>query len=709
MKPRPVSNPPSRFADLEVAYDEGEGPPPATVTILEDHSRTILSHNDSPDLGFSWSVNPYRGCLHSCAYCIDGATPILLGDGRTRPIAELRVGDEIYGTTFDGKYRRYARTTVRDQWTTTKPAHRIVLSDGTELIASGDHRFLSNRGWKHVIGAEHGPLQRPHLTINNLLRGTGRFALPPSESVDYRVGYLCGMIRGDATLRRYDYSGRRRDHDIVHQFRLALADLEALRRSKRYLAELAVETTELQFQEARVGFRAMQGIRTSTQAAFARISEIIAWPQQPSVDWHKGFLAGIFDAEGSRSRQILRIANADAEMVEQTVEAFERLGFDCVVETRPPRPGLKTMHAVRLRGGLQEHLRFFHTTDPAITRKRDLAGQALEHSAELRVLAIEPIGERVLYDITTGTGDFIADGVVSHNCYARPTHEYLDLGAGTDFDTKIVVKPKAAELLRAAFDKPSWKGEHVMFSGVTDCYQAIEAQLGLTRGCLEVCLEYRNPVSIITKSALVERDVGLIAELAREAGAWLAVSLAWIDADDARALEPWAPSPARRLKVIETFARAGVPVSLMAAPIIPGLNDDQIPRLLEAARDAGATRAGWTLLRLPGAVAQIFPERLRAAMPLSADKVLHRIGATRGGEELVAGGAKPAGREVRLNDSRFHSRFRGEGVYAAAIAGLFEATATRLGLRARHLDEDDGPQPSRFRRPAPRTGQLPLF
>ena len=277
-------------------------------------------------------------------------------------------------------------------------------------------------------------------------------------------------------------------------------------------------------------------------------------------------------------------------------------------------------------------------------------------------------------------------------CYARPSHEYLDLGAGTDFDTKIVAKPRAAELLRAAFDRPSWTGERVMFSGVTDCYQAIEAKLGLTRACLEVCLAYRNPVSIITKSALVERDLGLIAELATEAGASLNVSLAWLDPELARAMEPWAPSPARRLRVIETFAAAGVPVRLMAAPIIPGLNDDQLPRLLEAARDAGARRAGWTLLRLPGAVAQIFPERLRAAMPLAADKVLHRIGESRGGD--------------RMTDARFHHRHRGEGAYAATIASLFETTARRLGLRD---DEGEAEPPSRFRRPPRPTAQLSLF
>jgi DNA repair photolyase len=283
-------------------------------------------------------------------------------------------------------------------------------------------------------------------------------------------------------------------------------------------------------------------------------------------------------------------------------------------------------------------------------------------------------------------------------CYARPYHEYLDLGAGTDFDTKIVVKPKAAELLREEFDKPKWKGELVMFSGVTDCYQAIEAQLGLTRACLEVCLAYRNPVSIITKSALVERDVALLAELAREAGANVNVSLAWIDAEDARAIEPWAPSPARRLKVIETMAAAGVPVGIMSAPIIPGLNDDQIPRLLAAARDAGAQWASWTLLRLPGAVAEVFPDRLRAAMPLSADKVLHRIREARGGDKLT--------------DGRFHSRFRGQGAYADTIATLFSATAKRLGLDPR-FDRPDGRYydegPSRFRRPEKPKAQLSLF
>lgn len=688
MDRRPTANPPSRFADITLAYDEGEGPPPSGVTLLEDHARSILSHNDSPDLPFRWSANPYRGCLHACAYCLDGSTPILLADGRTRALADLRVGDEIYGTARNGTYRRYVRTRVLDHWSSIRCAYRVELSDGSELVASGDHRFLTNRGWKHVIGAEQGRHRRPHLTPNQHLLGIGRFATPPMESDTYHRGYLCGMIHGDGTLGVYCYDGRRRARETQHHFRLALADLEALHRARAYLHELDVEVSEFRFAAARAGYREMTAIRTSTRAKLERIRDLIAIPAQPTLDWHKGFLAGIFDAEGSRSQHVLRIANGDPALVAQVAASMKRLAFDAVVETIPRAP--RPMFNVRLRGGVAEHLRFLHTTGPAITRKWDLDGIAVKGTAQRQVVSITRIGPRRLYDITTGTGDFIANGVISHNCYARPTHEYLDLGAGTDFDTKIVVKPRAAELLREAFDKPSWQGELVMFSGVTDCYQAVEAQLHLTRQCLEVCLEYRNPVAVISKSALVERDAALLAELAREAGCHVSVSLAFADDALARRIEPWAASPTRRLKVIEALAKAGVPVGVMCAPVIPGLNDDQLVRVLEGAAAAGARWAGWTLLRLPGPVAAIFEDRVRAAQPLAADKILHRIRQTRGGD--------------KLSDARFGVRGRGEGVYAETIGRLFDQAVHRLGLNAR---DEEFAMPSRFRRP-PR-GQLSLF
>lgn len=258
-------------------------------------------------------------------------------------------------------------------------------------------------------------------------------------------------------------------------------------------------------------------------------------------------------------------------------------------------------------------------------------------------------------------------------CYARPTHEYLSFGAGTDFDRKIVIKPKAPALLRAAFAKKSWRRETVVFSGVTDCYQPLEASYRLTRGCLEVCVERRNPAAIITKSALVERDVDVLAELGLVAASHVTVSIPFWDAEKARAIEPYVPTPARRLRVIETLARAGISVGVNVAPIIPGLNDQDIPKILAAARDAGARSAGHVLLRLPGPVKAVFEERLRAALPLTADRVLHRVRETRGGQ---------------LYDGRFGVRGRGEGSYADAIHALFDAAATRHGFRRGAIPSD---------------------
>jgi DNA repair photolyase len=253
-------------------------------------------------------------------------------------------------------------------------------------------------------------------------------------------------------------------------------------------------------------------------------------------------------------------------------------------------------------------------------------------------------------------------------CYARPGHEYLSFGAGTDFDRKIVVKLNAAQLLREAFRKKSWKREMVVFSGVTDCYQPLEASYRLTRGCLEVCAEMGNPVSVITKAPLIERDIDVLTAIARIAPVHVTISVPFWDPEKARAVEPYVATPSRRMRVVRTLADAGITVGVNVAPIIPGLSDEEIPRILVAARDAGATHAGYVLLRLPGPVAQVFEERMRAAMPLRVERILHRIRETRGGQ---------------INDPRFGTRGRGEGPYATAIRNLFMVTAARLGLVAR--------------------------
>lgn len=279
-------------------------------------------------------------------------------------------------------------------------------------------------------------------------------------------------------------------------------------------------------------------------------------------------------------------------------------------------------------------------------------------------------------------------------CYARPSHQHLGFGAGTDFDSQIVAKVNAPQLLRQAFARPSWKGELIVFSGVTDCYQPLEASYKLTQGCLEVCLEHRQPVSLITKGALVRRDAGLLASLAAEAAAHVTISLPWIDPAMAQGMEPGAPSPASRLDAIRVLSQAGVPVGVGLAPIIPGLNDSQIPAILEAAAKAGATSAFRTLLRLPAEVEDVFVQRLQEVLPRHAEKVLSLTRQMRGGQ---------------LKQSQFGQRFSGQGPLWDSIAQLFELCCRQHGIRV--MEKEDGlygqmlPRAGTFRRPQ-RQGEL---
>ena len=275
-------------------------------------------------------------------------------------------------------------------------------------------------------------------------------------------------------------------------------------------------------------------------------------------------------------------------------------------------------------------------------------------------------------------------------CYARPTHEYLGLGAGTDFDRKITVKPDAPRLLKEAFERKSWKGELVVFSGVTDCYQPLEASYRITRGCLEVCAEYRNPVGIITKAPLIERDLDVLLKLKERASLGVTVSIPIWDREHARAIEPYVATPKRRMQTIEKLVQAGIDVGVNIAPVIPGLSDADIPSILEAAHAAGARRAGFVFLRLPGSVKQVFEERIRAALPLRADRILNRVRDARGG---------------KLYDSRFGIRGRGEGTYAEAARALFDSTVRRLGMNA---ECHGGAREDTFQRPG-RGRQLPLI
>lgn len=275
-------------------------------------------------------------------------------------------------------------------------------------------------------------------------------------------------------------------------------------------------------------------------------------------------------------------------------------------------------------------------------------------------------------------------------CYARPGHEYLGLNAGLDFETKIVVKLDAPRLFREFLSKKKWKPEPITFSGVTDCYQPAEREFRLTRQCLEVALECRQPVSIVTKNALVLRDLEILKQLAAKNLVHVYLSITSLDPELARDMEPRTSIPSARLRAVRMLADAAVPVGVMTAPIIPGLNDSEIPRLLEAAKEAGATTANYVLLRLPLTVETVFVEWLERTRPNHAEKVLGRIQQARGG---------------KLNRSAWGERMTGTGLMADQIRTMFRVFRDKHGL--------DAPMPPHncddFRPSTPKSGQMPLF
>ena len=275
------------------------------------------------------------------------------------------------------------------------------------------------------------------------------------------------------------------------------------------------------------------------------------------------------------------------------------------------------------------------------------------------------------------------------SCYARHGRQNQGLGAGTDFDTKIVVKRNVEERLRHELARKKTRGDWIAFSGVTDPYQPLEASYGLTRGCLQACAEFRNPVGVITKRALVRRDVDVLARIVKTAGARVFISIPFADAGTARSVEPWAPTPAMRFEALRVLSDAGIPTGISISPLIPGLNDSDVPELLERAAEAGATHAFTILLRLPAEVRPVFESRIRDRFPLRADRILSAF------EEI---------RGEQTSRSRFGDRMRGAGPRWDAIRGLFDLTCRRLGISTSREDEVEPLTPDAGT--APKQGEL---
>jgi DNA repair photolyase len=464
-----------------------------------------------------------------------------------------------------------------------------------------------------------------------------RFLFSPSQcdfDADYRIGYVAGLSSGDGTFR----------------------EREPLERSVEFLRTLGIDLDDKHIDV-----------------------------ELDSASYRRGFLAGFFDAEGHNGES-LRTSQVDLRVLERVIGYAASVGFRFRLE---PRSG-GIASTVRLLGSVRERMRFFAAVRPAILRKIDGVFGIDPQTDPARIEAIEPAPMRDVVDIQTSTRTFYAAGLATHNCYARPTHEYLGMSAGLDFETRILVKHDAPELLRRTLASPRWKPTVLALSGVTDPYQPAERRLRLTRRCLAVLAEFRNPVGIVTKGHTVTRDADLLAELASHRAASVAISLTTLDAGLQRCMEPRAASPGRRLAAIEQLARAGIPVGVLIAPIVPGLTDHEIPALLAAAASAGAGFAGKVVLRLPHGVKQLFEEWLRGAYPERADKVLSRLRSLHGSA---------------LYDPAFGKRQRGAGPFAEQISDLFEVARRREGLAERAPELST----AAFRRPGAGGEQLRLL
>jgi DNA repair photolyase len=670
--------PPNRYERMhvELQHDDDNPPPEKVPTVYyRDASRTVLAENHSPDVPFRWSLNPYRGCEHGCSYCLGPDTPIFHADMTWRPIGDAQVGDVLLA--FDefpipGATRKLRRAVVEDVWWSKRPTRRLV-TNSADITTTADHRWLQFRSFRWS--------RTEQLFSGRLLRHLPMMATEPDDD-DYRCGYLAGLSLGDGTFRHPQWRSDKLGFPPSY-WRIALVDDEPLERIVGYLRGFAVEAHIRGFDGGPSARKPLRKVEIRSLPKLALIRHLIMG-ERDSRAYRRGFLAGFFDAEGSNSDS-LRFSQVDLGVLARVQRYAASLGFNLVLEPRTGRAS-----TLRLPGRLIERIRFFSVCRPAIARKMHAVfGWEMNFDAD-QVRAVEPGGVADVVDIRTSTGTFVAAGIATHNCYARPSHEQLGFNAGIDFETRIMVKPDAPALLRKTFLSPRWTPEFVSLSGNTDCYQPVERTLRITRGCLEVFAEFRNPVGIITKSALVMRDVDLLSELARHDAVHVFSSITTLDPELAARLEPRAARPRRRLEAVAALSVAGVPVAVMVGPVIPGLNDEEIPQILQAARAAGAGGASWVLLRLAAPLDAIFERWLDEHFPEKKSRVLNRIRDTRDGA---------------ITDSRWGVRQRGQGAYAQQIAALFRAAARKYGL--------DRPLPplraDAFRRPAQAGDQMRLF
>lgn len=506
------------------------------------------------------------GCSHDCKYCVDGDTLVLMYDGTSKKIKDIEVGDEIYGVNSNDKYHYFTKSVVLNKWETVKPSYKITLANGVELICSGDHRWLSNRGWKYTTGQMTGDDRRPYLTTNNYLTGFIDYTFDKfEETVEYKKGYLTGVIRGDGHIGEYHYENQNGGGD-QYQFRLALKEQEAIDRTVNYLSGFGIKVDFFEFPMKHRDTKEIvphKSIRTHKKSNYEAILNIIDIPTNPSKEFLRGFLAGFYDAEGSKNIYIKRVYNTDETLINMFVRGLDEFLFNCTFDKDKLTTNNKVLKTVRILGDMSEILRFYQIAQPSIKNKfcfENVSVKVIDRE-KLKIVSIEPHkDEQVLYDITTSTENFIANGVVSHNCYAKSLLDFRNLWHPENPSVADIekIKRKIAKLPK---DTPA-----IRLGGMTDCFQPIEKTHRVTYETIKCLNEHRIPYLIVTKSAIVADDEYI--EILDKELAHIQITVTTTDDEMSKTYEK-ASVPSERVKAIEKLHAAGFDVTLRLSPYIP--------------------------------------------------------------------------------------------------------------------------------------------
>lgn len=436
-----------------------------------------------------YALNIYTGCPHRCFYCVDENAPVLTPELRSVPIKDIKIGDKVLGVEFDGKYQRITVATVTNKFASIKEAYKVRLEDGTEIICSADHRWLTaRRGWKYTVGAMSGNDQRPYLTKQSKIIGYGKCAdiTISKETKAYKRGYLYGIISGDGTIGHYDYPTGKR-----HSFRLAMNEKVAVERTQRYLSDFGIKTFSFMFKSKD---KAMPAIRASGKKVF-RIEELIYPNKNDKTDseYLRGFMAGFYDAEGN-SCIPHRAYNTNKKLLALYEKALTAFGF---THKREPFRGGKNnnVEIVHLCGGAGEAIRFCQIADVAIRNKFSIINVALKNKAKTNVVSIEALNvEKKMIDITTTTGNFIAYGCVAHNCFA-PNVLHRDRKV---FHTEVKPRENIIEETKHYIESTGLTGKLVHLCFTCDPYPT-GYDTAPTREIIKLLKDSGNHVQILTK------------------------------------------------------------------------------------------------------------------------------------------------------------------------------------------------------------------